>query len=112
MFQRMSRELAFVLAGASLGLAGCSHGDYPKTNPADTTTAARRAEAIRSIGSGVFVFPATNFPLALKEFRESHPDLRIIAMTQGVDRNQGEGNQSWGGADTFVVVTEVVQLPR
>ena len=108
MFSKMSRKvgMGLSLAGVSMGLSGCTHGDYPKTNPADTTTVEARARAVREIGQGIFLFPASNFPFALKEFRESHPMLAIVGVTQGIDRNQGEGNASWGGADTFVVVTE------
>ena len=112
MFGKLSRNIgmSLSLAGVSMGLSGCNHGEYPKTNPADTTTASARARAVRDIGGGIFIFPASNFPLALKEFREGHPTLAIVGVTQGVDRNQGEGNASWGGADTFVVITETREL--
>lgn len=131
MFENSKEHLgATVLSLAALSFAftGCTVGDPPHTTPASppsnapksVPTAVLRSRGERGVpvkvspppiaedwGNGVWTFRATEqFPAQLSQFRKEHSDLEIIAVTQGVDKNQSLGNSSWGGSDSFVVVTK------
>jgi hypothetical protein len=101
------------------GFAGCA----PTANPPDNTgvasarmtdaeraaTRAERLAAIKSVGEGVYIFPAdSNFAETLADFKHDHQELRFVSMTQGVDVTYSPSTDGRDSrSNSFVVALEL-----
>jgi len=95
-------------------LSGCDSTPAPSLTPEQAKK--MRANAIKDMDNGVYILPADvisihkaesfTFPKALSEFRESHPELKIISVVPGEIKSSGSGNGAIGYYDYYVVVTE------
>ena len=69
---------------------------------------AERLALVKDYANGIFVFPVAFFPQTLSDFRAEHPELRLVAISQGNDVRYGYGNSAVVYAENFVVAFEKV----
>jgi hypothetical protein len=111
------------LSALCLGITGCTpYANTPNETSApndrltpterEQTKASRLAE-VRDIGAGIFVFPRdAHFPETLSDFRQVHPELRIISVAQSADTTVGVLDQTDSRANSQIVVVETNQTFR
>lgn len=89
----MKRMLVAFLA-LTLAVAGCETSAVVPSVPLK--------DRVVDHGNGIYYFPLRGgeFPVGLSQWREAHPELRIVAVA--IDPNDGHFNYAKG----YIVVTE------